>query len=64
MIGNTRAVRAVAAANGANVLAVIIPCHRVIGAGGELVGYAGGLDAKRKLLRLESSTLLQPGLFD
>ncbi|WP_320054144.1 methylated-DNA--[protein]-cysteine S-methyltransferase [uncultured Acetobacteroides sp.] len=54
-MGNEKAVRAVAAANGANALSIIIPCHRVVGAKGELVGYAGGIDAKRALLRLEDS---------
>lgn len=52
-INNEKAVRAVAAANGANALALIIPCHRVIGSNGELVGYGGGLSVKRKLLNLE-----------
>lgn len=51
---STEAVRAVAAANGANALSILIPCHRIIGANGDLVGYAGGLTAKRKLLALES----------
>ncbi len=52
-IGNKSAVRAVANANGANALSIIVPCHRIIGSDGQLVGYAGGLDAKRKLLMLE-----------
>lgn len=47
------AVRAVANANGANALSIIIPCHRIVGSNGELTGYAGGLNAKRKLLALE-----------
>ena len=51
--GNKAAVRAVAAANGANALAIIVPCHRVIGSSNELVGYGGGLPLKRKLLELE-----------
>lgn len=50
---NEKAIRAVASANGANAMSVIIPCHRVIGSDGQLVGYAGGLEAKRKLLNLE-----------
>lgn len=54
-IGNEKAIRAVAAANGANALSIIIPCHRVVGAKGELVGYAGGLYAKKALLSLENS---------
>ena len=49
------AVRAVANANGQNGIAIIIPCHRVIGSDGSLTGYGGGLPIKRKLLRLESS---------
>jgi methylated-DNA-[protein]-cysteine S-methyltransferase len=47
--------RAVAAANGANPIPIIIPCHRVIGADGSLTGYGGGLDIKQKLLELEGS---------
>lgn len=53
-LGDGKAVRAVAAANGANALSIIVPCHRIIGANGNLVGYAGGLRAKRMLLELES----------
>lgn len=52
-IGNPQAVRAVASANGANALSIIVPCHRVVGSSGTLVGYAGGLETKAKLLRLE-----------
>lgn len=52
-IGNPKAVRAVASAIGSNPLSVILPCHRVIGKDGKLTGYAGGLDVKRFLLRLE-----------
>ena len=52
-IGNEKAVRAVASANGANAIAVIIPCHRIIGSNGELVGYGGGLPIKKRLLNLE-----------
>lgn len=51
--GNEKATRAVATANGANAISIIIPCHRVIGSNGTLVGYAGGLSAKSKLLKLE-----------
>lgn len=47
------AVRAVANANGANAISIIVPCHRIIGSNGKLVGYAGGLETKRKLLLLE-----------
>ena len=53
-LGNEKAVRAVATANGANAIAIIIPCHRIIGSDGSLVGYAGGLPAKKKLLALEN----------
>ena len=52
-IGNPKACRAVGMANNRNPLPIIIPCHRVIGANGKLVGYAGGLDCKEKLLALE-----------
>jgi len=54
-IGNEKAVRAVASANGANAIAILIPCHRIIGSDGKLVGYAGGLSTKKKLLELESN---------
>jgi AraC family transcriptional regulator of adaptative response/methylated-DNA-[protein]-cysteine methyltransferase len=54
-IGSPNAVRAVANANGDNRIAILIPCHRVIGANGELVGYGGGLSRKQYLLKLESS---------
>ena len=53
-IGSPQAVRAVAKANGDNRIAILIPCHRVIGANGELVGYGGGLSRKQYLLKLES----------
>jgi len=52
-IGNPAASRAVGLANGANPIAIVIPCHRVIGASGKLTGFGGGLDVKRKLLELE-----------
>lgn len=52
-IGAEKAVRAVGAANGANPIAIIIPCHRVIGANGSLIGFGGGLPVKRALLDLE-----------
>ena len=52
-IGKPRAVRAVGRANGSNPIAVIVPCHRVIGANGSLTGYAGGIDKKERLLALE-----------
>jgi methylated-DNA-[protein]-cysteine S-methyltransferase len=52
-IKNPKAVRAVGLANGANPIAIIIPCHRVIGANGSLTGFGGGLPTKRALLELE-----------
>ena len=52
-IGNSKAVRAVGAANGKNPISIITPCHRVIGKNGTLTGFAGGLDAKKCLLDLE-----------
>jgi methylated-DNA-[protein]-cysteine S-methyltransferase len=54
-VSSPRGVRAVGAANGKNPISIIVPCHRVIGASGELTGFAGGLDVKAQLLRLESS---------
>ena len=54
-IGRPGSARAVGAANGANPLAIVVPCHRVVGADGTLTGYAGGLDAKRRLLDLETT---------
>jgi methylated-DNA-[protein]-cysteine S-methyltransferase len=53
-VGRPLAVRAVGAANGANPIAVFLPCHRVIGANGSLTGYGGGLELKQALLSLES----------
>lgn len=53
LYGNTKAVRAVAAAIGKNPILVAIPCHRVIGSDGTLVGYSGGLERKKQLLELE-----------
>ncbi|WP_095189713.1 methylated-DNA--[protein]-cysteine S-methyltransferase [Pseudomonas sp. Irchel 3E19] len=52
-IGNPTAVRAVGAANGRNPISIVAPCHRVIGASGKLTGFAGGLEAKERLLVLE-----------
>jgi methylated-DNA-[protein]-cysteine S-methyltransferase len=54
-IGAPNAVRAVGAANGANPIPIVIPCHRVIGSNGKLVGYGGGLPLKRRLLYLEGA---------
>ncbi len=56
-IGNPAASRAVGAANGKNPIPIIVPCHRVIGASGKLVGFGGGLDAKQTLLAIERRTL-------
>ncbi|WP_019946861.1 methylated-DNA--[protein]-cysteine S-methyltransferase [Hymenobacter aerophilus] len=61
-LGNPGAVRAVGAANGQNPLAIIWPCHRIIGASGQLTGYAGGLERKKWLLALENPPQ-QLGLF-
>ena len=56
-VGKPKAVRAVGAANGANPIPIIIPCHRVIGNDGSLTGFGGGLPLKKKLLQLESRQL-------
>lgn len=56
-LGNPKAIRAVGTANGINKIAILIPCHRVIGSSGELVGYAGGIWRKQKLLELEKAIL-------
>jgi methylated-DNA-[protein]-cysteine S-methyltransferase len=55
-VGRPTAIRAAGAANGQNPVSVIIPCHRVLGKNGDLTGYGGGLDAKRRLLELEGCT--------
>jgi methylated-DNA-[protein]-cysteine S-methyltransferase len=55
-LGNEKAIRAVASANGTNALSIIVPCHRIIGSDGALVGYAGGLSTKKKLLHLEGGS--------
>ena len=54
-IGQPRAIRAVGTANGANPIAIVVPCHRVIGAGGALTGYGGGVERKRWLLAHEGA---------
>jgi methylated-DNA-[protein]-cysteine S-methyltransferase len=57
-LGNPKAIRAIASANGANPISILVPCHRVIGSDRKLVGYGGGLPAKKILLDLESSDRL------
>lgn len=57
LLGNLKAIRAVATANGSNKLAIIVPCHRIIGSSNDLIGYAGGIDRKKTLLDIE-------GVFD
>lgn len=54
ILGNPKAIRAIASANGKNPISILIPCHRVIGSNGSLTGYAGGLERKKELLLLES----------
>ena len=61
-IGRPGACRAVGRANGRNPVAVIVPCHRVVGSDGSLTGYAGGLEMKRALLDLESGASAAPRL--
>ena len=60
-LGEPGAARAVGAANGRNPIAIIVPCHRVIGAGGRLTGYGGGLPRKRALLALEGAAAADAG---
>ena len=61
-IGRPKAVRAVGAANGRNPLPIFLPCHRVIGSGGDLTGFGGGLDTKAALLRLEAENSPLPSV--
>ncbi len=61
-IGNPKGMRAVGAANGRNPIAIIVPCHRVIGADGTLTGYAGGIERKRWLLAHEGHTFAKEQL--
>jgi methylated-DNA-[protein]-cysteine S-methyltransferase len=58
-VGSPNACRAVGAANGKNPLAIVVPCHRVVGANGALTGFAGGLEKKAKLLALEARASAQ-----
>jgi methylated-DNA-[protein]-cysteine S-methyltransferase len=53
-LGDEKAIRAVASANGANAISILVPCHRIVGSNGDLTGYAGGIPVKKKLLQLES----------
>lgn len=53
LMGNSKSIRAVAAANAANTLGIVVPCHRITGRNGRLVGYSGGLHIKKKLLQIE-----------
>lgn len=62
-LGNVKAIRAVGLANGQNPIAIIIPCHRVIGKSGSLVGYGGGVENKEWLLNHEGAILKQLTLF-
>jgi methylated-DNA-[protein]-cysteine S-methyltransferase len=57
LTGNARAARAVGTVMNRNPIPIVLPCHRVVGANGKLVGYAGGLDVKERLLRLEGAML-------
>lgn len=61
-VGRPKAVRAVGAANGSNPAAIVVPCHRVIGSGGSLTGYGGGLPLKKRLLELEGAWPMTLGL--
>ena len=62
-IGNIKSIRAVGLANGQNPIAIIVPCHRVIGKSGDLVGYGGGVENKEWLLYHEGALLKQLSLF-
>lgn len=61
-LGDKKCIRAAGTANGRNRVSIIIPCHRVIGSNGDLVGYSGGMDKKKRLLELEG-VLIQQELF-
>jgi len=63
-LGDPKAIRAVAKANGSNKIAILIPCHRVIGSDGKLTGYAGGIERKRFLLNLERQQNQPKDLFN
>ncbi|MFM2386641.1 MAG: Methylated-DNA--protein-cysteine methyltransferase, inducible [Bacteroidota bacterium] len=57
VLGDAKAIRAVATANGANAISIIVPCHRIIGSDGSMVGYAGGTNVKKQLLALEGASI-------
>lgn len=57
-LGDPKSIRAAASANGKNPIAIIIPCHRVIGSSGEMTGYAGGIERKKALLKLERASVM------
>lgn len=61
-LGDKKCIRAAGTANGRNPVSIIVPCHRVIGSNGDLVGYGGGMDKKKALLELEG-VLIQKALF-
>ena len=63
-LGDEKAIRAVARANGENAFSIIVPCHRILGSDGSLTGYAGGLRVKKKLLQLEGASLQQELKFE
>ena len=56
-IGNEKSCRAVGNANNKNPIAIIVPCHRVVGSNGSMIGYAGGIDIKEKLLKIEKCNI-------
>jgi len=58
--GNQKASRAAGGALNQNPIPIVVPCHRVVGSNGSLVGYAGGLDTKRRLLAIEGADLVRP----
>ena len=57
-LGDPKSIRAAGTANGKNPIAIIIPCHRVIGSDGSMTGYAGGIDKKRSLLKIEGAAVV------
>lgn len=62
-LGDVKKIRAVAGAIAKNPIAILIPCHRVVGARGEMIGFAWGIERKKGLLKLEGAAVVQPGLF-